>query len=262
MSPQALTEWLFPSATAGTTGSLGSSHVTVNDGATLSFNKTGSYTVPNVISGDGTVVFANSAGTADLTGASDYTGPTVIQGGAVELGVNAQGPVTLGSGVDIQNGRVALDYTDPGFVSAVNGLVADAYSQSPRFAFGQFFSTTATATKGLGLLDNGSSVTIATAIYGDANLDGKVNASDFAALASHYGQSGAYWYQGDFNYDGTVDSADFNILAADYNMSLPTSSPALGTLVPEPASLGFLAAAAILGNAPPGSSFAIVLVNP
>ena len=86
--------------------------------------------------------------------------------------------------------------------------------------------------------------------FGDTNMDGKVNALDFDALATNYGtSSGATWAQGDFNYDRIVNVVDFNMLAANYNQVLgttppaspPAAAPALGTLVPEPASLGLLA---------------------
>ena len=55
---------------------------------------------------------------------------------------------------------------------------------------------------------------------GDANLDHTINALDFNALASSYGQSGKTYSQGDFNYDGTVNSADFAILAAKFGGTL------------------------------------------
>jgi len=55
--------------------------------------------------------------------------------------------------------------------------------------------------------------------------------------------------KGDFNYDGTVNSLDFNLLATNFNQSIapPPPAPALGALVPEPASLAMLAVTAILG---------------
>ena len=66
-------------------------------------------------------------------------------------------------------------------------------------------------------------------LSGDANMDGKVNASDFDALASHYGSSGsAIWTSGDFNYDGTVNTLDFNALAANFNQVLPVSARCWG----------------------------------
>ena len=73
-------------------------------------------------------------------------------------------------------------------------------------------------------------------IPGDDNFDGKVNALDFNILAINYGTGGKSLETGDFNGDGTVGSADFNILATHFNQSNPPA-PALGSVVPEPASL-------------------------
>jgi len=236
----------------GTTGSIGTGQVTVGDHANLIFNKIGAYTISNMISGGGTVVFAASGGSVTLTGASDYFGDTVVKGGSVELTPAAQAPITLGSGVDIQNGRVLFDYGGPSPVSSFNDLLKASYATSngthPNFATGQFRNSTATAAIGLGISDNGSAVTVAAAYYGDANLDGTVNALDFNALASHFGGSGMYWYQGDFNYDGIIDTNDFAALATNFGAILPPSSmPLLGALVPEPTCLALLGVAVMAG---------------
>ena len=56
-----------------------------------------------------------------------------------------------------------------------------------------------------------------TPIPGDANLDGRVDAIDFAILAAHYGMTtGATWADGDFNGDGAVNFTDFMILTQHY----------------------------------------------
>ena len=69
---------------------------------------------------------------------------------------------------------------------------------------------------------------------GDANLDGKVNALDFNALASNFGgATGKFWNEADFNYDGMTNTADFNALASNFNQPV-LASPALVTVVPEP----------------------------
>jgi hypothetical protein len=72
--------------------------------------------------------------------------------------------------------------------------------------------------------------------FGDANIDGKVNALDFNALASNFGAADQNWIQGDFNYDGTIDSLDFTALSANFNAAAIPAG-ALGSLVPEPAAL-------------------------
>ena len=101
---------------------------------------------------------------------------------------------------------------------------------------GQFRSSTATTTRGLGWTDDAAGkVTVAYALYGDSNLDGTVNGADLNTVLSNYNKTGDYWYQGDFNYDGTVNGADLNTVLSNYNQSL-----SVGAAVPEPSTLGML----------------------
>ena len=57
-------------------------------------------------------------------------------------------------------------------------------------------------------------------LAGDGNHDAVVNALDFNALASHFGQSSQSFLTGDFNYDGTVNTTDFNVLASNFGKRL------------------------------------------
>jgi hypothetical protein len=114
-------------------------------------------------------------------------------------------------------------------------------------------------------------VVIEPAIVGDANLDGKVNFSDFQLLAANFNQLNTSWDQGDFNYGGITNFTDFQLLAANFNDStsldnaqfdamnsfaqgfgdsLVANSDGVGfTIVPEPvmgAVLGILGAGIIM----------------
>jgi hypothetical protein len=79
---------------------------------------------------------------------------------------------------------------------------------------------------------------------GDANVDGVVNLDDFTALAAQFGNTGT-WDQGDFNYSGSVNLDDFTELAANFGLSAADVSR---SAVPEPASLGLIAAAALVAR--------------
>jgi hypothetical protein len=85
--------------------------------------------------------------------------------------------------------------------------------------------------------------------YGDANLDGKINALDFNALSSNFGKSSQIWSAGDFNGDGLVNTSDFTTMASHFGFVAPSPDGALsglGIAVPEPASLGIIAAGSLL----------------
>jgi hypothetical protein len=58
----------------------------------------------------------------------------------------------------------------------------------------------------------------------DAHHDGRVNALDFNAVATNFGQSSRTFSQGDFNFDGQVNAADFTILAMKFDNSLPAAT--------------------------------------
>jgi hypothetical protein len=85
----------------------------------------------------------------------------------------------------------------------------------------------------IGQTVDSTSVLVRYTLAGDANLDGKVNALDFNALAANFGSPLAkFWSDGDFNYDGITSSADFIALSQNFNQAVP--SPTLGSIVPEP----------------------------
>jgi hypothetical protein len=81
-----------------------------------------------------------------------------------------------------------------------------------------------------------ASVILRYTYLGDANVDGKVNALDYNAVATNFGSTGKTWSDGDFNYDGTVNTLDFTALGTNFNIA-PLPSISLGTLVPEPSSV-------------------------
>ena len=139
---------------------------------------------------------------------------------------------------------------------------------------GQIISTSGFSGYGVGLVDGndnlaGSTVSantieVAYTLEGDANLDGKVDATDFGIFAPNFGLSTTLgWEVGDFNYDGKVDATDFGLFAPNFGLSdtgtalsLPAAdyaaldafAAANGlslTSVPEPASLGLLTLGAV-----------------
>jgi autotransporter-associated beta strand protein len=284
--------------------SLGRGDLTLNGGI-LSYTGTG----PNVSTsrglalgtGGGTVDVQNAATTLTFTGAvtggqaglmktgsgtlilnatSTYTGPTVVSNGTLQFnGASAAMNVfTNAGGVDVTGGCLVLDYSASGtsVASTVQSLLKTAYNNGTNnFQTGQIRDTLAMSTPGLGLgwVDNATThqVTIMPALYGDANLSGKVDFSDLSILLSNYGKAGTYyWSQGDFNYDGTVNFSDLSKLLANYGKSGPLNignipnltldSQALRLLardnitvsgtspVPEPSSLVMLALLLALGG--------------
>ena len=64
-----------------------------------------------------------------------------------------------------------------------------------------------------------SDVLLRYTYYGDANLDGKVDASDYSQIDNGFLQQGAVsgWSNGDFNYDGVINGTDYTLIDNDFN---------------------------------------------
>jgi fibronectin type 3 domain-containing protein len=74
----------------------------------------------------------------------------------------------------------------------------------------------------LGLFDGlnpaATDVLVKYTYYGDANLDGKVDASDYSRIDNAFATGGkSGWFNGDFNYDGVIDGSDYTLIDNAFN---------------------------------------------
>jgi hypothetical protein len=53
--------------------------------------------------------------------------------------------------------------------------------------------------------------------FGDANLDGMVNGSDYTLIDNGYNSGLSGWRNGDFNYDGVIDGDDYMLIDNAFN---------------------------------------------
>ena len=178
---------------------------------------------------DGGLIKAGN-GTLTLGGANTYTGTTSIQSGTLRAASLAVTPLlTNAGGIDLTGPRTKLliDHTAGSpVVVQVRALLASGFANG--FASGQIRSTTATATRGLGYVDFGTTFTVMATLYGDADLDGGVSINDFNILAANFGSTGSQvWGTGDFDYDGGVSINDFNLLAGNFGQLTASGSAAV-----------------------------------
>ena len=179
--------------------------------------------------------------------------------GSLELRDEAQASLPVGGGhlllmnalsiapaakLEINDNPVIIDYSGPSPIAAVSEAIRNGHAAGAWNGAG-ICSKYASVTPGVGVgfaeaseiftsfpasfagqwIDNTAVVLRATR-YGDANLDGNVNLSDFNRLAANFGSTSGTWSRGDFNYDGRTDLADFNRLAAHFGRSsAPTLLP-------------------------------------
>jgi hypothetical protein len=210
--------------------------LTINSGKTLTQMGAGSVTYQSIISvasGAG-IAFGNATHAHELDVAA--TGTAAIGGSGSTVTVDV---LNNGGKIDVKNNTLAVSYgtgTDP--ASTIQNQLTTGYAGGAWTGPG-INSSAATSKIGVGWKDDtsGKTVTVKSTYYGDTNLDGVVNTSDFTNLSQHFGAAtaSAIWANGDFNYDGKVNALDFNALATNFGAT-PLSGVALGTLVPEPIS--------------------------
>ena len=224
----------------------GAGNLTKMGAGTLTMTGTNSY-------GGSTIV---NAGTLIMSGSNAFGGAAVVNGGTLNLtGPSTWNTTALASaqtatnGSVVNGGRLIFNYAgtvanDP--ATAVQTALTTGFNQGTRFSTSLVRTTNAVDNlHGLGWTDNATVVTVAYTYYGDADLSGSVNITDFNTLAANYGATGATWQKGDFNYDGVVNLLDLNSIATNFGATpaldlLPAATP-LGALVPEPASIGLIA---------------------
>ena len=172
--------------------------------------------------------------------------------------------------LDLANNDLIVQNGDPAIIT---NLVATAYNNGAWNGSGITSSTAESDTAhltalGIMLNNNGSGMPIYSTFdgqvstdtdvlvkytyYGDANLDGQVDGSDYSRLDNGYLNQLTGWANGDFNYDGTVDGSDYTLVDNAFNtQGSPLAMVASITseiAAPEPATFGIftLASAAIL----------------
>jgi hypothetical protein len=74
-----------------------------------------------------------------------------------------------------------------------------------------------------GITNIASDVLIKYTYYGDADLNGQVDGSDYTRIDNGFLTNATGWSSGDFNYDGSINGSDYTLIDNAYN----TQGPAL-----------------------------------
>jgi autotransporter-associated beta strand protein len=228
------------------------------------------------LSGSNTYTGGTNVGGGALT----FSGPTAFPGGATVIGRNAilvlpsQTALTSATSVNLNGSLIVHD----GSIGAITSQVAAAYNYGNWNGPSSNFSSTAAGTDSTHLTAIGvetgisgtfqgqavtaSDVLVKYTYYGDANLDGKVDGSDYSLIDAGYASRDILtgWQNGDFNYDGVIDGSDYSLIDNAFNnQGAAISSSALTaastaqiavaaspTAAPEPASIALLGSGALL----------------
>jgi len=243
--------------------------VTINSGVSLTTTGNGTVTFNSII----TVQSNASVDIADSTHANTLSLATNATATVAAPVLEVDNLSNLGT-LNLENNEVIINYgsgADP--ISSIAAEIKSGYAGGSWTGAG-ITSTNAQTNSSYGIgyadaADLGNPAGLASGqieikytLLGDANLDGKVNGSDFTLMAANFNDSVTNgWDKGDFNYSGTVNGDDFVLLAENFNQFASQSSvdaadlAALNafaaangislTSVPEPASLGLLVVATI-----------------
>jgi Glycosyl hydrolases family 18 len=217
--------------------------ITVNSGASLILNAT-----------EHLAALTLNGGTASATSS----------GGVVVVGSLS---ITNGGSLDLQNTGMIIHN---GNLAAVTTLIGQGFAGGLWNGLGITSSTAALssdATLGIELNDDGTpshhtllstfdgqtvintDVLVKYTFFGDADLSGAVNATDYSLIDSGFNNNNLTgWRNGDFNYDGVINGDDYTLIDNAFNTqaAAPLAQPAnLLAATPAPLPSPFKAKAAV-----------------
>jgi autotransporter-associated beta strand protein len=221
---------------SGAGGIGGSGSLTKMGSGTLTLSEPNSYSGGTVISAGVVVANAGTLATGGMsiggTSALELRGPIGTQAKMSSLSISSTGQLDVGADT------VILSYGASDPVSTVAAWLKTGYAGGAWTGPG-INSSAAAANPGyaVGYADGASGVVAGISsgqiefrytLYGDLNLDGVVNGTDFGLLASNFGQTTTGgWVRGDLNFDGVVNGTDFGLLASNFGKSASGSAVVL-----------------------------------
>jgi fibronectin-binding autotransporter adhesin len=249
-------------------------NVTFDDTVANSGHNTGYFTiavapggvVPTSMTVSGTTPYTFSGGNI---GSGSTTSLTVANGASMTFDRGAGSRVTLELGslsnsglIDLKNNTMVLHNANSTIAATVQGELQTGFNGGGWNGTIGIKSSSAAGSSlyTLGNVYNSTTgdLTVAYTYYGDADLSGTVDGSDYSIIDANNGlTSGGTWQTGDFNYDGHVDGSDYSLIDNAFNTqngdAVTAAQVAVNTseiagdsaAVPEPASLGLIGIGAL-----------------
>lgn len=196
----------------------GSGNLTVNDYTSVVFSApvTG-YTPMNL-----SALNVLGSATAMVTASAISSARTVLETSVLSIASGAK--------LDLANNALIIHGGD---VSAITALIEAGYSNGVGI-YSSSAATDPTRLTTLGVMSNNNSGTAYTSsfdnqmvaatdvliketYYGDTNLDGVVDGSDYSRIDSGYLNGAVGWFNGDFNYDNVINGSDYTLIDNAFN---------------------------------------------
>jgi hypothetical protein len=219
--------------TINVSGNFAARYVTVEGGAGLD-----TVNVNDDAVGTARVAFAS---TQDLAALHVFTGGSARVNSGGNKVLVTQSLAIDGSGtLDLTDEDVIVDYAGASPLATIQALLTAGYNAGAWNGSGAIISSSAAAAAagntGVGFAEatdiftvfpatfaaqavDNTAVLLKYTLYGDANLDGQINLSDYNRLASNFGQNDRRWSHGDSDYNGHINLNDYNRLAINFGLS-------------------------------------------
>jgi hypothetical protein len=258
-----------PSSATDTSKSLA---ISVNTGGTLEYTSGGTGIQVDRLSS-----LNISGGTVLLDAAVVHTNRTLLIAGSLnvssgKLDIGSNELIVQGGSLSGVTGLVKAGYAGGTWTGSGIASLAAANDTSHLTAVGVIENTVngtaplyGTGSGGLGLFDGvapaATDVLVKYTYYGDTNLDGKVDGTDYSRIDAAFANPALTgWANGDFNYDGVVNGSDYTLIDNAFNsqgagLSASVAAPSAvatdlvagsgGSAVPEPTSIGLVGIAGV-----------------
>jgi hypothetical protein len=226
-----------------------------------------------MIGASGSVVLANQSASTTVLQLSSLSIAGTSGGWTGKLDLSSNDLILHNSSIGTITNQLAQGYAN-GTWNATGGIIstAAASNSSHLTALGVIVNDTKSNTTGAASgtalyasLDGASTtdgdILVKCTYYGDTNLSGSVDGSDYANIDNGYENGLTGWYNGDFNYDGAVNGSDYTLMDNAFNSQGSNLGGGSGgptveiaaqiaggnetSAVPEPAALGLLSAAVL-----------------
>ncbi len=220
-----------------------------------------SLNLPGLTISAGTVALESSGATANRTVL--VASSLMLTGGLLNLGANDADLVGAGaSGLATAFTAISQGYNG-GTWQGSNGITSStaAANTSHLTALGVVLNTGFTSTFD-GNSTGAGDVLIKYTYYGDTNLDGKVDATDYGRIDASYladktsPGSMTGWYNGDFNYDGVINGSDYTLIDNAFNRQAAQISAAIAS--PSAAVTAQIAAGGETSSVPEPNAIALI----
>jgi autotransporter-associated beta strand protein len=225
---------------SGSGGIAGSGALVKSGTASLTVGTSNSYTGGTNVTG-GTLILSTAGALPPNTNLTIAAGASVIANNLGRPIAVSVGTLAVSGTFDLNNNALIVHNSS---IGAVTALVAIGYNNGGwNGTTGIINSSAANCSShltALGVIQNsadgtptgtvlytsfegepGSNVDVLVkyTYYGDANLDGKVDGSDYSRIDNGYLSHGSLtgWFNGDFNYDGVINGSDYTLIDNAFN---------------------------------------------